>query len=55
MEYEKVLIGWKNYEEVLKQWKVLAKEDIVVLELFLLDIRKNFKRCCFTEIAMWCK
>ena len=23
MEYEKVLIGWKNYEEVLKQWKVL--------------------------------
>ena len=26
MEYEKVWIGWKNYEEVLKQWKVLAKE-----------------------------
>ena len=37
---------WRNYEEILEQWRVITKEKraaIVVLDMPLLDTRQNRK------------
>ena len=44
----------RNYEEILKEWRMLTKEkkiDIVVLDIPLLDTRKNNKNLTGTFIA----